>query len=301
MSQVIELVPNFSEGVNEDIISGLVRLAQSTPGASLLDYSADSNHNRTVLSLVGGPESIKEVAFDLIKYAKDHIDLTQHKGAHPRMGATDVCPLIPLKDTSIEECVDLAQEIAKRVGEELDIPIFLYEAAATAPHRKNIAKIRKGEFEGMADKIKKDKWQPDYGPDQVHPTAGATAIGARMPLVAFNVNLDTDNIDLANRIAKIVRGSSGGFKYCKAIGVMLEDRQVAQVSMNMVNYKKTPLYRVLETIRFEAKRYGVGILGTEIVGLTPAEALIDSANYYLQTEDFNPDHQVIENQLLNDL
>ena len=240
------------------------------------------------------------MAFDLIKYAKDHIDLTQHKGAHPRMGATDVCPLIPLKDTSIEDCVDLAQEIAKQVGEELDIPVFLYEAAATAPHRKNIAKIRKGEFEGMADKIKEDKWQPDYGPDQLHPTAGATAVGARMPLVAFNVNLDTDNIDLAKRIAKIVRGSSGGFKYCKAIGVMLEDRQVAQVSMNMVNYKKTPLYRVLETIRFEAKRYGVGIQGTEIVGLTPAEALIDSANYYLQTEDFDPNHQVIENRLLSD-
>ena len=202
MSQVIELVPNFSEGVNEDIISGLVRLAQSTPGASLLDYSADSNHNRTVLSLVGGPQAIKEVAFNLIEYAKDHIDLTQHKGAHPRMGATDVCPLIPLKDTSIEDCVDLAQKIAKRVGDELDIPVFLYEAAATSPHRKNIAKIRKGEFEGMADKIKEDKWQPDYGPDQLHPTAGATAIGARMPLVAFNVNLDTDNIDLAKRIAK---------------------------------------------------------------------------------------------------
>lgn len=300
MAELIEFIPNFSEGRNQEVIDGLVEVSQSTPGASLLDYLADYDHNRTVLTLVGSPKAIVEVAFNLVKYASDKIDMTNHKGEHPRMGAMDVAPLVPLKDVSMEDCVALAKEIGKRIGEELNIPIFLYEAAATNSARQNLAKVRKGQFEGMADKLQDPDWQPDYGPSEVHPTAGVTAVGVRKPLVAFNVNLGTDNLDIANKISRAVRGSSGGFKHIKAMGVALEDRGIVQVSMNVVDFEKAPLYRVLETIRFEAKRYGVQVVGSEIIGLTPAKALVDSANYYLQVEDFDPDKQILENHLLGD-
>ena len=225
--------------------------------------------------------------------------MTKHQGEHPRMGATDVVPFVPIKDVTMEECIAISKKVAQRINEELQIPIFLYEDSATKPVRKNLAKIRKGQFEKMPEKLLEEEWQPDYGERKIHPTAGVTAVGARMPLVAFNVNLDTDNIEIANKIAKIVRGSSGGWKYCKGIGVMLEDRNIAQVSMNMVNFEKTPLYRVFETIRFEAKRYGVSVIGSEVIGLTPAKALIDCAEYYLQIEEFNYNKQVFENHLLN--
>ncbi|WP_270279769.1 glutamate formimidoyltransferase [Vagococcus bubulae] len=299
MAKIIECVPNFSEGKNEEVINGLVSVAKSVGGVTLLDHSSDKSHNRSVFTLVGDEDGIQEVAFQLVKYASENIDMTKHTGEHPRMGATDVVPFIPIKDVTLEECIDISKKVSKRINDELDIPIFLYEESASAPTRKNLAKVRKGQFEGMPEKLKEEEWAPDFGERAIHPTAGITAVGARMPLVAFNVNLDTDNIDIANKIARIIRASGGGFKYCKGIGVMLEDRNIAQVSMNMVNFEGTPLYRTFETIRFEAKRYGVNIIGSEIIGLTPAKALIDCAEYYLQVEDFDYGKQVLENHLLN--
>lgn len=299
MAKIVECIPNFSEGQNETVIAGLVATAKSVPGATLLDHSSDASHNRSVFTLVGDEEAIQEVAFQLVKYATAHIDMRQHHGEHPRMGATDVLPFVPIKDISVDETVALSKRVAKRINDELSIPIFLYEDSATSPARKNLAKIRKGQFEGMPEKLQEEEWAPDYGERKIHPTAGVLAVGARMPLVAFNVNLDTDDLAIAKRIAKIIRGSSGGYKYCKAIGVMLEDRNIAQVSMNMVNYEKLPLYRVMETIRFEARRYGVNIIGSEVIGLTPAKALVDCADYYLGIENFDYDKQVLENHLLN--
>ncbi|MDY2962806.1 glutamate formimidoyltransferase [Streptococcus dysgalactiae] len=298
MAKIVECIPNFSEGQNQAVIDGLVATAKSIPGVTLLDYSSDASHNRSVFTLVGDDQSIQEAAFQLIKFASENIDMTKHHGEHPRMGATDVCPFVPIKDITTAECVEISKQVAERINRELGIPIFLYEDSATRPERQNLAKIRKGQFEGMPEKLLEEDWAPDYGDRKIHPTAGVTAVGARMPLVAFNVNLDTDNIDIANKIAKIIRGSGGGYKYCKAIGVMLEDRHIAQVSMNMVNFEKCSLYRTFETIRFEAKRYGVNIIGSEVIGLAPAKALIDVAEYYLQVEDFDYNKQVLENHLL---
>ncbi|MDT2730849.1 glutamate formimidoyltransferase [Streptococcus parauberis] len=298
MSKIVECIPNFSEGRNQDVIDGLVKTAKSVAGVTLLDYSSDASHNRSVFTLVGDEESIQEVAFQLIKFASENIDMTKHHGEHPRMGATDVCPFVPIKEITTEECVEISKKVAQRVNSELNIPIFLYEESASRPERQNLAKVRKGQFEGMPEKLLEEDWAPDFGERKIHPTAGVTAIGARMPLVAFNVNLDTDNVDVAKNIAKIIRGSSGGYKYCKGIGLMLEDRNIAQVSMNMVNFEKCSLYRTFETIKFEARRYGVNVIGSEIIGLAPAKALVDVAEYYLQVEDFDYHKQVLENHLL---
>ena len=296
MLKLIQFIPNFSTS-NKDIIEGLVNISKSIAGVTLLDYSADESHNRSVFTLVGDVNGIKEVAFKLAEFAKDNIDLTKHSGEHPRMGAVDVMPFVPVKNITMEECIQVSKEVGERVFNEAKIPVFLYESSATSTNRKNLATIRKGQFEAMAEKMLKPEWAPDYGNNRPHPTAGVVAVGARPPLVAFNVNLDTDNLEIANNIAKIVRGSSGGFKHCKGIGVMLEDRNIAQVSMNMVNYEGTPLYRVFETIKMEAKRYGVSIIGSEIIGLTPSKALTDCAEYYLQIEGFNYSKQILENHL----
>ncbi|VHA62179.1 glutamate formiminotransferase [Streptococcus pyogenes] len=298
MAKIVECIPNFSEGQNQAVIDGLVATAKSIPGVTLLDYSSDASHNRSVFTLIGDDQSIQEAAFQLVKYASENIDMTKHHGEHPRMGATDVCPFVPIKDITTQECVEISKQVAERINRELGIPIFLYEDSATRPERQNLAKIRKGQFEGMPEKLLEEDWAPDYGDRKIHPTAGVTAVGARMPLVAFNVNLDTDNIDIAHKIAKIIRGSGGGYKYCKAIGVMLEDRHIAQVSMNMVNFEKCSLYRTFETIKFEARRYGVNVIGSEVIGLAPAKALIDVAEYYLQVEDFDYNKQILENHLL---
>ncbi|HGM9256455.1 glutamate formimidoyltransferase [Streptococcus pyogenes] len=298
MAKIVECIPNFSEGQNQAVIDGLVATAKSIPGVTLLDYSSDASHNRSVFTLVGDDQSIQEAAFQLVKYASENIDMTKHHGEHPRMGATDVCPFVPIKDITTQECVEISKQVAERINRELGIPIFLYEDSATRPERQNLAKVRKGQFEGMPEKLLEEDWAPDYGDRKIHPTAGITAVGARMPLVAFNVNLDTDNIDIAHKIAKIIRGSGGGYKYCKAIVVMLEDRHIAQVSMNMVNFEKCSLYRTFETIKFEARRYGVNVIGSEIIGLAPAKALIDVAEYYLQVEDFDYHKQILENHLL---
>ena len=298
MAKLVEFIPNFSEGRNQAVIDQLAAVAKSVPSITLMDVQSDESHNRCVFTLVGSPEGAEEVAFQLCKKAAELIDMRKHEGAHPRMGATDVIPFVPVKDVTVPELVELTKRLGKRIYDELGIPSFLYEDSATSPDRVNLAKVRKGQFEGMPEKLLQPEWAPDFGERKIHPTAGITAIGARMPLVAFNVNLGTSNLEIANKIAKIVRGSSGGFKYCKAIGVMLEDRNLAQVSMNMVNYEGTPLYRVFELIRIEAERYGVPIIGTEVVGLTPAKALVDCAEYYLKVENFDYHKQVLENHLI---
>jgi len=298
MAKIVECIPNFSEGRALETISALVDTAKSVPGVSLLDHTSDVSHNRSVLTLAGDPTGIAEAAFRLCKLAGDRIDMTRHAGEHPRMGATDVIPFVPIREVSIEECVDISKQVAQRIWEELGIPSFLYEYSATNPGRQNLAAVRKGQFEGMPEKLMLEEWAPDYGERRIHPTAGITAIGARPPLVAFNVNLNTSDIEIANAIARTVRASSGGYKYCKAIGVMLDDRNTAQVSMNMVNCDGTPIYRVFEAIRAEAKRWGVQIIGSELVGLAHAKALIDCAEYYLQIENFDYSKQVLENHLI---
>jgi len=298
MSKLIECIPNFSEGRDTERIEELVAVSKSIPGVTLLDHSSDVNHNRSVFTLLGDSAGISEAAFQLCKRASELIDMTKHIGEHPRMGATDVIPFVPVRGVSMDECVDISRQVAKRIWEELGIPSFLYECSASTDGRRDLAAIRKGQFEGMPDKLLLDEWTPDFGERKIHPTAGITAIGARHPLVAYNVNLDTPDLEIANAIAKTIRGSSGGFKYCKAIGIKLEDRNIAQVSTNMVNYEETTLFQVFEAIKAEAERRGVGVLGSEIVGLVPAKALIDCAEFYLQIEDFDYNGKVLENYLI---
>ena len=298
MTKIVECIPNFSEGRDAGAVEELARVARSVPGVTLLNYSSDASHNRSVFTLIGDPLGISEVAFQLCKRASELIDMTKQNGEHPRMGATDVVPFVPIRGVSVDECVEISRQVAGRVWDELSIPSFLYEYSASSEGRQNLADVRRGQFEGMPEKLLLDEWAPDFGERRIHSTAGITAIGARPPLIAYNVNLDTSDLEIANVIAKAVRGSSGGFKYCKAIGVKLEERNIAQVSMNFVNSEETPIYRVFEAIRFEAKRWGVGIIGSELIGLAHAKALIDCAEYYLQIEDFDYNAQVLENHLL---
>lgn len=298
MAKIIESVPNISEGRNKEVIEACVDQIRNTPGCTLLDYSSDETHNRSVITYMGSPEACEEASVKLAKKAVELIDLTKHEGGHPRMGCVDVMPFIPIKDATTEDCDELAKKVGARIAEEADLPVFLYEDSASAPHRKNLAKIRKGQFEGMAEKVKEDKWIPDFGGQRIHPTGGVVAVGARPPLIAFNINLATSDEAIAKKIANIIREVKGGFKCVKAMGLLLEDRNVAQVSINMTDFRVTPLHRVLELVRREAARYGVNVIGTEIIGLAPMQAFLDAADYYLQIEDFNPDVQVIENHLL---
>ncbi|MDO4852911.1 MAG: glutamate formimidoyltransferase [Clostridia bacterium] len=298
MAQLMECIPNISEGRRTEVIEAVANAVRSVPGVTLIDYSSDASHNRSVFTFLGEPDSVAEAAFRLARAAVEHIDLRVHQGEHPRMGAVDVIPFVPVRGMEMEECVTRSKALGKRLSDELDLPVFLYEESASAPHRKNLAAIRKGQFEGMAEKVLQAEWHPDFGGNRIHPSAGVVAVGARQPLIAFNINLDTPDVSIASRIAKIIRESSGGLKAVKALGVMLEERNLAQVSINMCDFHQTPLYRVLELVRFEAARYGVHVVGTEIIGLSPMEALIDSASYYLQLEAFDQKRQVLENQLL---
>jgi len=293
MKQIVECVPNFSEGRDLKKIEKIVEPFRAKDGVKLLDYQNDEDHNRAVVTVVGAPEPLKEAIVEAIGVAIEVIDMRQHQGQHPRMGATDVVPFIPVKNVTPQEAVEISKDVASQVAGKYSLPVFLYEKSAGKPERQNLATIRKGQFEGMAEKIRLAEWKPDYGPAEIHPSAGVTAIGARMPLVAYNVNLDTGNFEIANRIAKQVRHLSGGLRYCKGIGIELKDRGIVQVSMNMTDYTKTALYRVYELIKIEARRYGVNVIGSEIIGLVPMEALIDSAAYYLRLEDFSME-QVLE-------
>jgi glutamate formiminotransferase / 5-formyltetrahydrofolate cyclo-ligase len=297
MKKIIECVPNFSEGRDLDKIEKIVKSFQGKDGVKLLDYQNDEDHNRLVVTVVGEPDALKTVLYEAFRSAIDVIDMRRHKGQHPRMGAVDVVPFIPIKNVSMAEAVDLSIQIAKHVSDTFNLPVFLYEASATRPERRNLANIRKGQFEGMAVKIMTPEWRPDFGPEKIHPTAGVTAFGARMPLVAFNVNLDTDNLAIANDIAEKVRHISGGLRYCKGIGVKLEERGMVQVSMNMTDYTKTALYRSFELIKMEARRYGVNVVGSEVIGLVPMAALIDTAVYFMGIENFSME-QVLEARIM---
>ena len=301
MAKLVECIPNFSVSREKDesVFQALVDTASAVPGCTLFDVQSDGNHNRCVFTLIGSPTAIEEAAFQLAKKAVETIDMTKHEGQHPRMGAVDVIPFVPQMDVSVQDCVEISKRVAQRCWNELGLPSFLYEDSATRPERKNLAACRKGQFEGMPEKLLQPEWAPDYGERKIHPTAGITAIGARMPLIAFNVNLDTADVEIAKKIAKAIRGSSGGFRSCKAIGIMLEERNIAQVSMNMVNFEDTPLYYAYEMIRTLADRYGVRIIGSEIVGLTPAKALIDCAEFYLKIENFNCKNQIMEYHLID--
>lgn len=294
----MECVPNFSEGRNLEKIDKIVEPFRGKSGVKLLDYSNDEDHNRLVVTVVGEPEALKSAVLEAIGRAVELIDLNTHSGQHPRMGAVDVVPFIPIKGCTMEEAIALSKEVGEQVASLYNLPVFLYEKSATAPHRENLAAVRKGEFEGMVEKIKLPEWKPDFGPAERHPTAGTVAIGARMPLVAYNVNLGTDRLEIATDIAKKIRFIGGGLRFCKAMGVELKERGIVQVSINMTDYTRTSLYRAFELVRIEARRYGVAVVGSEIIGLVPMEALIDSASYYLGLEGFSI-NQVLEARIMD--
>ena len=293
MNKIMECVPNFSEGRDLQKIDKIVAPFRGKQGVKLLDYSNDEDHNRLVVPVVGEPEPLRDAVLEAIGVAVELIDLNHHQGQHPRMGAVDVVPFIPIRNVTMEEAVALSKEVGKEVAKRYNLPVFLYEKSASAPHRENLAAVRKGEFEGMAEKIKQPEWHPDFGLAERHPTAGTVAIGARMPLVAYNINLNTPSLEIAHDIAKKIRFIGGGLRYCKAMGVELKDRGITQVSINMTDYTRTALYRAFELVRVEARRYGVSIVGSEIIGLVPMEALIDTASYYLGLENFSME-QVLE-------
>lgn len=297
MNRIMECVPNFSEGRDLQKIDQIVAPFRARAGVKLLDYSNDEDHNRLVVTVVGEPEPLREAVIEAIGVAVELIDLNHHQGQHPRMGAVDVVPFIPIKGVTMEEAIALSREVGEEVARRYQLPVFLYEKSATAPRRENLAAIRKGEFEGMAEKIHQPEWHPDYGPAERHPTAGTVAIGARMPLVAYNINLSTPSLEIAHDIAKKIRFIGGGLRYCKAMGVELKDRGITQVSINMTDYTRTALYRAFELVRIEARRYGVSIVGSEIIGLVPMEALIDTASYYLGLENFSM-QQVLEARIM---
>jgi glutamate formiminotransferase len=295
--KLVECVPNFSEGRRPEVLDAIVDSMIAVEGVRLLDKEMDADHNRAVVTIIGEPDAVLEGAFRGIAKASELIDLTKHKGEHPRMGAADVVPFVPVKGVTMDECVELARRLGERVGEELEIPVFYYEAACTRPERENLAKVRKGQFEALCDEIGTNPArEPDCGPCRIHPTAGAIAIGARPFLVAYNINLGTGDLSVAKSIAKSIRHSSGGLRYVKAMGFEIKDRGIVQVSINMVNFRGTPLFRVFEMVRSEAERYGVPVVGSEVVGLVPADALVDCAEFYLRLESFKRD-QVLENRL----
>jgi len=296
MKRIIESIPNFSEGRDLDKIDKIINSFRETENVKLLDYQRDEDHNRMVVTAIGEPVALKHAIIKAMGVAIDLIDMRKHKGQHPRMGAIDVVPFVPVKNITMTEAIEFSKEIAKEVASKYGLPVFLYEESATVSQRRNLATIRKGQFEGMVEKMKAPEWKPDFGPGKIHPSAGVTAIGARMPLVAFNVNLKTDDMKVADAIAKSVRHISGGLRYCKAIGIALKERGIVQVSMNMTDYTKTSLYRSFELVRTEAKRYGVNVIGSEIVGLVPMEALIDTAVYYMGIEKFTTE-QVLESRI----
>jgi len=293
---LIECIPNVSEGRRSEIVAEMANAIRAVPGVRLLDLSSDAAHNRSVFTLAGDAAGVEHAVMALFERAVAAIDLRTHRGEHPRMGAVDVVPFVPIEGVSIADCVALARKVGAAVADRFKIPVYLYEDASTNPARKNLEDIRRGEFEGLAAKMAMDEWAPDFGPRAPHPSAGASVIGARMALVAYNINLATDRLDVAKKIAAAIRHSSGGYRYVKAAGFKLEDRGIVQVSMNLTNYEKTPIFRVFETVKREAARYGVSILESEIVGLVPSAALNAAAEFYLQIEGFKPE-QVLENKL----
>ena len=296
-NKLMECVPNFSEGRDLEKVEKIAAAFRAKEGVRLLDYSHDADHNRMVVTAVGEPGALKEAALEAIGTAVGLIDLNRHSGQHPRMGAADVVPFIPIRGCTMEEAIALSKDLGKEAAERFGLPVFLYEQSASAPCRENLAHVRKGGFEGLDEKLRLAEWAPDFGPRRKHPTAGAVAVGARMPLIAYNVNLGTSDLSIARRIAQKVRSRGGGLRYCKAMGIALQDRGLVQVSMNMTNYSQTSLYRAFELVKIEARRYGVSVVGSEIIGLAPLEALVDTAAYYLQIENFSV-RRVLEAQIM---
>lgn len=298
MKKIIECVPNFSEGRDQKKIDEIVQEIRNTKGVKLLDVAPDKDHNRTVVTFVGKPAQVLQAAFLAIAKAAEVIDMSTHKGEHPRMGATDVCPFIPIQNATMKECVILAKELGRKVGKELGIPVFLYEEAATRPERKNLATIREGEYEGLEEKLKNPQWKPDFGPAIFNRKSGATVIGARMFLIAYNVNLETADKRIADEISRVIRESGwlktledgqkiripGAFKSVKAVGVLLENQDICQVSMNLTNYKVAPMHTVFETIKELAEIMGTKVLGSEIIGVVLKEAMLDSGRFYSPEE-----------------
>jgi glutamate formiminotransferase / 5-formyltetrahydrofolate cyclo-ligase len=297
---IIECVPNISEGRRAEVVDAVVGKLRAVPRLHVLDYSSDASHNRSVLTLAGDANALKTAVLALFEAVLPVIDLRSHKGEHPRMGAVDVVPFIPIEGVTMDECVALAREAAAAVAERFGVPIYLYEEASSNPARKNLEDIRRGEFEGLERKLATEGWKPDYGPAVPHPTAGASVFGARMALIAYNINLASDRLEVAKKIAAAIRFSSGGLRYVKAAGFRLADRGIVQVSMNLTNYEKTPIARVFEIVKREAARFGVSILESEIVGLVPSAALVAVAEYHLQLDRFSKD-QILENRLKQEL
>ncbi len=297
MGKLVQCVPNFSEGKDLEKVEKIAAAFKKNPNIKFMGCDPDPDYNRTVITVIGEPEEIKVAVVEAIGIAKDIIDMNVQKGEHLRMGATDVVPFIPIKEITMKECVELSKEVAKEVWEKHGVPVFLYEESATAPNRVSLPSIRKGEYEGMAEKLKLEEWAPDFGERAPHPTAGVTAIGGRMPLVAFNINLDTTNIEIAKEISKAIRFSSGGFRHIQAGPADIKEKGYVQVTMNIKDYKKNPIYRVFETVKMEAKRYGVNVIGSEIIGAVPMEAIAESLEYYLGLEGFSMD-KIVENELL---
>ena len=301
MAALIECIPNVSEGRRGDVVASLAEAALSAaPNVVLLDRTSDADHNRSVLTFLGEGEALVAAMTALVGAALGAIDLRTHAGAHPRLGAVDVIPFVPVRGATSADCVALAKALGKTLADRYSLPVYLYEDAASAPDRQNLANIRKGEFEGLAKKMADPAWKPDFGPSVPHASGGAVVVGARAPLIAYNVNLATSDLAVADRIAKSIRHLSGGYRFVKAMGVKLEARGQVQVSINMTNFEKTPLHRVFETVRSEAERHGVAVVGSEIVGLVPQAALLAAAGHYLRLEA-DPAPQVLENKLLERL
>jgi len=294
--QLIQSIPNFSEGRDLKKVEQIVDAFRAKPGVKLLDYSTDPDHNRCVVTVIGQPEPLKQAMIQAIGTAVELIDMTRHEGQHPRIGCVDVIPFIPVRNCTIQDADRLAREVAQQAAQQFGLPFYLYEKSATAPHRVDLSNIRKGQFEGLSEKMKDPLWKPDFGPDTIHPTGGATAIGARMPLVYFNINLDTPNVEIARQIARRIRNIGGGLHYVKAMGIALEERNLAQVTINLTDYTKSSMYSTFEMVKMEARRYGVRVIGSEVVGIVPMQALLDCAEYYLQIEDFSV-NQVLESHL----
>ncbi len=286
---LIECVPNVSEGRREHVVNALVQAIRRVPAVRLLDHSSDSSHSRSVLTLAGEPAPLKEAVLSLFEVAIAAIDVRAHSGGHPRLGAVDVVPFIPLEGATMDECVTLAQETGAEVARRFQVPVYLYEEASTNPARKSLEDIRRGEFESLAAKMQSPGWAPDYGPRAPHPSAGASVVGARMPLIAYNITLATNRLEVAKGIAAAIRYSGGGFRYVKAMGIALEDRGIVQVSMNLTNYEQTPIVTVFEAVKQEAARYGVNVIESEIIGLVPAAALVGTSTHALQLASFTPD------------
>ena len=293
---LIECVPNVSEGRRKEVVAALLQAIRHVPAVRLLDHSSDSSHNRSVITLVGESAPLKEAVLALFEAAVVAIDLRTHSGEHPRLGVVDVVPFVPIEGVTMDECVTLAKETGAEVARRFQVPVYLYEEASTNPARRNLEDIRRGEFEGLAAKMSSPDWAPDYGPAAPHPSAGASVFGARTPLIAYNINLATNRLEVATKIAAAIRYSSGGFRYVKAMGIALEDRGIVQVSMNLTNYEKTPIFWVFEAVTREAERHGVDVLESEIVGLVPAAALIGVSEDLLRFGSFKPD-QILETRL----